>query len=89
MINIWIAVSYHRGVGRGAEEAAAPPKKKEKRRERGERKREKKREEREKIPIKRERKLNQSFQEHVVMVLQWPQAAPRPLTVMASAFRVS
>ena len=55
----------YRGKGRGAEGVAAPsPKEKRKREERGrgeERKKDKER------GIKRERKLNQSFQEHVAM----------------------
>ena len=47
--------------------------------------------ENEKRGFKRERKLNQSFQEHVVISLRQPPdpAALRPLTVMASAFRPS
>ena len=55
------------------------------------RKRERKK--KDKRGIKRERKLNQLFQEHVVMGLWWPQAPPpsasRPATVMASTFRAS
>ena len=54
----------------GAEGDAAPyppPRKKKERRERGEGKRERKK--KEKTGFKRERKLNQSFQEHVVIGL--------------------
>ena len=49
------------------------------------------RKKKEKRGIKRERKLNQSFQEHVVEAFGIPRplAAPRPLTVMAPAFHVS
>ena len=53
-----------RGVGRMPKKGR-PKKKREKKRERGERKEEKK-------GIKRERKLNQSFQEHVVIGLWKP-----------------
>ena len=62
MLN-WPAQGCRQG---GAKGAAAPPTKK-KRREKRERKRERKK--KEKIGIKRERKLNQSFQEHVFMGL--------------------
>ena len=77
-----------RGVGRGGAKGAAapppPPKKREEKREKGEEKRKKK----EKRGIKRERKLNQSFKEHVITGLHIS-AAPRPPTVMASAFHDS
>ena len=51
-----------------------PPPKKKKKRERGERKRERKK--KEKRGIKRERKLKQSFQEHVFMGLYCPLVTP-------------
>ena len=52
-----------RGVGRGGLRGLQPPPHQKKKRERGKEERKKK----EKRGIKRERKLNQSFQEHVVM----------------------
>ena len=83
---------FLRGVGRGggAEGAAAPQPPKKKRREGKGREKERKLERRER-GIKKESKLNQSFQEHVVMGLWW---SPDPLqpqdpTVMVSAFHAS
>ena len=58
--------SRGRGVGRGGLRGLQPPPQK-KKKEGGERKRERKK--KEKIGIKRERKLNQSFQDHAVMGL--------------------
>ena len=49
-------------------------------------------EKRKKRGIKRERKLNQSFQEHEVigpLFAPYPAAVPRPPIVMASAFHAS
>ena len=64
------------GGAKGA--APPPPLTKKKKRERGERKRERKK--KEKRGIKREGKLNQSFQKHVVMGLSGPQTLGGPQT---------
>ena len=70
-----LKLRHCRGVGRGgAEEAASPPPHQKKRKEKGkgrerEGERERERKKKEKRVIKRERKLSQSFLEHVVMGL--------------------
>ena len=66
-ITLFISHIESRGVGRGGQPPPSHQKKKEKRREGRGKEREKKK--KEKRGTKRERKLNQSFQEHAVMGL--------------------
>ena len=65
-----------RGVGRRGLKGLLPPPPHQKKRERGERKRERKK--KEKRGFKTKRKLNQSFQEHVVIGLGQPLDPQQP-----------